>query len=122
MKTPAELMAPDPDAFLPSSEKGFQNIVVAMAKRRGLLVYHTHDSRRSQPGFPDLVIVGPGGLIFRELKSPTGKATFDQMQWLQTLAATGADAGLWRPANLRDGLIEKTLARLCKPVQNGAAS
>lgn len=113
---------PDEDPFAPTSEKRFQDLVVAKARRYGLLCYHTYDSRRSAPGFPDLVIAGPGGVAFRELKTENGRPSQAQMQWIHTLAAAGADAGIWRPHDLSSGLIEQTLARLCKPVQNGATS
>ena len=38
-------------------ESDFQRAVIEMARLHGWLVYHTHDSRRSAPGFPDLVLV-----------------------------------------------------------------
>ena len=36
------------------NEKKFQSQVVRIAKVFGWLCYHTYDSRRSEPGFPDL--------------------------------------------------------------------
>ncbi len=68
-------------------------------KWAGLLCYHTHCSRRSEPGFPDLVVVGPRGVIFRELKAERGRLTADQQTWLDRLAEAGADAAVWRPAD-----------------------
>ena len=41
------------------TEKAFQTAVVELAELCGWKVYHTYDSRRSAPGFPDLVL-GPG--------------------------------------------------------------
>jgi len=67
------------------------------ARWLGLLEYHTRDSRGSTPGFPDLVLAGPGGLIFRELKSETGRPTWEQREWLDQLRRAGADAGYWYP-------------------------
>ena len=55
-----------------SRERDFQRAVCQLAKALGCIVYHTHDSRRSEPGFPDLVIVGKRGFMFRELKQPKG--------------------------------------------------
>ena len=37
----------------------FMPAVVELAKRFGWLLYHTHNSRRSASGFPDLVMVRP---------------------------------------------------------------
>lgn len=48
-------------------------------------------------GFPDLVIAGPGGHIFVELKSDTGRLSADQRHWLLTLAAGGAEVYTWAP-------------------------
>lgn len=65
-----------------------------------LSIYHTHDSRRSEPGFPDLVIVGPGGVLWRELKTERGRLTVPQKAWLARLRAAGQDAEVWRPTAL----------------------
>ncbi len=63
----------------------------------GLLCYHTHDSRRSERGFPDVVVVGPHGVVFRELKAERGRVTPDQREWLDRLTDADADADVWRP-------------------------
>jgi hypothetical protein len=78
----------------------------------GLSVYHTHDSRRSEPGFPDIVAAGPGGLLLRELKADKGKVSPEQHRWLSVLRSAGADAGVWRPEQLRDGTVERELRGL----------
>lgn len=78
-------------------EQEFQDAVVALCKMMGLAVYHTHDSRRSEPGFPDLVVVGRNGTIYRELKTDTGRTSVDQTYWLAALTAAGEDARVWRP-------------------------
>ena len=94
-------------------EKQLQDAIVAAAQRLGWLVYHTHDSRRSQPGFPDLVLVHPGRgrILYRELKTMTGKVTTDQQKWLDALAAAGADVGVWRPTDwlTDDGAVKTAL-------------
>ena len=51
------------------SEDELDDVIREACRVRGLLAYHTHDSRRSAPGFPDWVIIGPGGGIFRECKA-----------------------------------------------------
>ena len=78
-------------------ERQFQADVLDMARALDLLAYHTHDSRRSEPGFPDLVLVGPGGVLYRELKTRTGRVQREQAKWLDALTAAGADAAVWRP-------------------------
>jgi len=77
----------------------------------GLPCYHTHDSRRSEPGFPDLVIVGER-VIYRELKSARGRLSAEQRAWLDALAHAGQDADVWRPDDLYSGRIIRELASL----------
>ena len=86
----------------------------------GLLRYHTHDARRSPKGFPDLVICGLGGVIFRELKTQRGTVKPEQSAWLNTLAAAGADAGVWRPEHLLSGQIARELTAISS-LRTGAA-
>jgi len=56
-----------------------------LARLAGFLVYHTHDSRRSEAGYPDLTITGKGRIIFAELKSERGRLRPEQSIWLATL-------------------------------------
>jgi VRR-NUC domain-containing protein len=55
------------------SEKGLQAQVGELARLCGFPVYHTHDSRHSAPGFPDLVLARPPVIRFVELKTDTGR-------------------------------------------------
>lgn len=92
------------------TEEQFQSHVIAIASRLGWLVYHTRDSRRSAPGFPDLVLVR-GRTLFRELKTASGVLSAPQRVWLDRLEGAGSDAGVWRPRHLMDGTIERELRR-----------
>lgn len=89
------------------SEAQFQQRIVDYCELRGLLVFHDNDSRRNNPGFPDLVIVGTHGVIFAELKSDTGRLRPEQETWLTALHHAGAIAALWRPS-----MWDKVRARL----------
>ena len=51
------------------TEKQFMQQVIELARVLGFKVYHTHDSRRSQSGWPDLAMVKTGRLVLAELKS-----------------------------------------------------
>jgi hypothetical protein len=64
-------------------------------------------------GFPDLVAVRAGRLIFAELKTQTGKLGKDQPEWLEDLEKTGAEVYLWRPEDM--AAIRDTLARRDRP-------
>ena len=70
----------------PVKEADFQAAVIELAELQGWRVFHPHDSRKSQPGFPDLTMVRDGRLIFAELKTNTGKITADQAIWLSDLS------------------------------------
>lgn len=83
-----------------------------MAKSLGFhLTYHTHDSRRSNPGFPDLVLLNArsGRLIFVELKAQSGRVRPEQETWINALRAGGHTAELWRPADWLSGRIMDVL-------------
>ena len=56
----------------------------------GWLLYHVHDSRRSEAGFPDVIAVRDGAILALELKGHDargrlGKATPAQLRWLSAL-------------------------------------
>ena len=90
------------------TEEEFMRSVVGIAEARGWLVYHTHDSRRSQRGFPDLTLVRGPRIIFAELKTVTGKLRTAQRHWLAALRDTAAEVYVWRPLDMR--LVEETLS------------
>lgn len=82
------------------SERQWQAQVLRLAGLHGWMAHHTHDSRRSQPGFPDLVLVRAGRLIFAELKTDTGRLRPEQAVWLDELQRTPAEVYVWRPADV----------------------
>jgi hypothetical protein len=82
------------------SEREWQNKVREVCELYGWLTYHTHDSRRSDAGFPDLVMVKGDRVVYAELKKETGKATAKQKEWLEALSAAGQEVALWRPSDL----------------------
>lgn len=90
------------------SEKAFMQQVIDLATLRGWLVYHTYDSRRSSPGFPDLVLVRHNTLLFAELKTEKGKPTGAQKQWLEALRNVETiSPNLWKPSDWQE--IERIL-------------
>lgn len=109
------------------SERALQDRVLGLARVAGYaLAYHTHDSRRSQPGFPDLVLINPTDqrIVVAELKAARGRVTAAQQQWLDGFAAVevriqddnsqaqrppALSVHVWRPLDLFDGVIEEHL-------------
>ena len=101
-------------AQLRETEKQFQSAVMQLARLTGWCFYHTHDSRRSGSGFPDLCLVRNHRCIMAELKTDTGKVTADQELWLAALGAVeGIEAACWRPKDW--GTIETTLRKRKTP-------
>jgi hypothetical protein len=87
------------------TEREFQERVIARARTRGWLVHHARpcqraDGRWTTPvegnaGFPDLVIARDGLVLFRELKTDSGRLTPAQRHWLEVLP----NAEVWRPGD-----------------------
>lgn len=111
------------------TERQLLDAVLGTPKRPGLALalgyrgYHTHRSEHSPAGFPDLVLVRGGRLVFAELKTERGRLTAEQEAWIEDLsevelAARDLDpddphplveAVVWRPSDLLGGYIEATL-------------
>ena len=92
--------APGPDTGLTrATERQFHEAVVDLATVLGWRAYHTHNSRRSAPGWPDLCLVRGDRALFRELKAEKGRVTPAQAEWLAALSGAGLDAGVWRPSD-----------------------
>jgi hypothetical protein len=98
-------------------EQHFQDEVMMLAKAMGMLAYHPFRSMKSVPGFPDTVIVGHRGLLFRELKMPKGVVSSAQAHWIAALTEAGCDAGVWRPEHWPVIITEeiRALGRLVTP-------
>lgn len=92
------------------SEAQLQASIVEAARYLRYRHYHTTDSRKSQPGFPDLVLVhrDTGRVIFAELKAEKGRVTDAQQEWLSLLGKQ-SEAHLWRPADWLSGEVRRVL-------------
>jgi hypothetical protein len=101
--------AVDPFA-LATTERQLQTVVVAYAHTMGWKLYHTYDSRRSEPGFPDLAMLRGPRQVVAELKRQRLDPTREQWEWLDAFALAGAETYVWRPSDWRDGTIERILA------------
>jgi hypothetical protein len=80
-----------------------------------LPIYHTYSSVRSEPGFPDLVVITRTGVLFRELKTDRGRLTTAQQMWLDELTRVGADAGVWRPIDWPHKILHELKVRQWVP-------
>lgn len=82
------------------SEAAFQSKVLKLCDAVGVLAYHTHDSRRSQRGFPDLTLLGARTMLFAELKTdePDSKLRPEQAMWGDALTDVDMHFQVWRPS------------------------
>lgn len=94
LQSPAGPPRPPPSGL---RENKWQEQVVQLAQLYRWLVYHTYDSRRSNPGWPDLVLCRPPELLVVELKTDTGRLSVAQRDWLDALTACGVETHVWRP-------------------------
>jgi hypothetical protein len=90
-------------------ERDLQSAVIDLCRWLGLAYFHDHDSRRNRAGFPDLVVCGSSGHLFRELKTEAGRLRPEQLDWLSRLTQGGADAAIWRPTDLASGRVKSEL-------------
>ena len=98
----------------PLSEKQLSQCIVDLAQLLGWRSYRTWRSLHSPAGFPDLVMVRKGQLIFAELKSDKGRLTPAQQEWLDALHEVGdyndsVRTYLWRPADWFAGRVDEAL-------------
>lgn len=86
------------DLFIP--EEALDRMVCDLATATGwTFTYHTHDSRRSESGFPDRVFLKPPRVVFAELKAEKGRIRPKQREWLAALAQCHVEVYLWRPSD-----------------------
>lgn len=88
-------------------EKELQDAVLSDARLLGWLAYHPYSSKRSVPGFPDLVLVRER-VVWCELKSARGVVTEEQKRWHQALRAAGQEVYILTPRE-REWFTEEVL-------------
>lgn len=95
-----------------ATEKELTDWVLGVAAASGWLTHHNPDSRRVQPGIPDLILLRPPKLLFIELKrlGKGGTLREKQKRWIDSLQRCGQEALVWTPAEIP--LIWMTLTGL----------
>ena len=94
-----------------------------LAALLGVRVYSVRNSRAgvvTSRGYPDLTLVGPGGVMWRELKAERGHATREQLDWGRAITGAGGSWKVWRPGDLTARVIEteiRTIARTTAPTE-----
>ena len=67
--------------------------------RPGWHTFHVRNSRGSDPGWPDLVLLRPPRSIYAELKTMAGRVSKSQRETLGELEACGYETYVWRPCD-----------------------
>lgn len=83
---------------LVEDETGFQGWVIELAQTMGWLVVHHFDSRHTEAGFPDLIMLRGDCQIVAELKTESGRVATAQQVWLDAFTRAGVAAYVWRPS------------------------
>lgn len=101
------------------TEAELERAVVELARWLGYRVAHfgvglsrkgwRTPARADAAGWPDLVVVGNGRVLYRELKVGRNRLTVEQGEWLECLEAAGCDVGIWRELDWHSGGIEAEL-------------
>ena len=90
-----------PSSSPPMTEAQLQDAVITAAELWGWRWHHETDSRRTRPGWPDLLLVRDGLCLVLEMKSATGRVTEEQAEWIEALGAVdGITAAVIRPNSL----------------------
>jgi len=91
------------------TEQELQDAVIATAQVHGWWWWHVPDSRRTNPGLPDLILIKPPRVLFVELKTAKGRVRPEQDHVLGLLDQCHTIAsGVVRPDDLEQ--IQRRLA------------
>ncbi len=88
-------------ARLAWTEAQFQSAVRKLAVRAGWRCYHTHDSRKSDEGYPDLTLIHSKRrqAVWLELKSMGGVSSLPQREWIDAIQRAGFVAAIVKPTD-----------------------
>jgi hypothetical protein len=105
----------DPRAAAMAEDRGPDSLDAHVRKLiadLGLFGYHPRNSKGSAAGWPDWVIIGRAGILYRELKSEAGTLSPEQRRVGELITRAGGNWAVWRPRHLVDGSIGRELADL----------
>jgi hypothetical protein len=100
-----------PNGAAMTAEADLQDEVESLARFYHLLYIHCFRFRGDR-GFPDLVLVGPRGMLFRELKVQGRQPAWDQKRWGKWLQNAGCDWAIWTEDDYASGRITDELAAI----------
>lgn len=89
-------------------------IAVNIHQQLGLVRFHVGDPRSCPRGWPDEMYFGPGGMIFREIKTVTSRLEHDQATWGRVITEAGGDWAVWHPRDFASGLVDHQLTEIAR--------
>jgi hypothetical protein len=99
------------------TERYLQDRIRELCDGLGLTVQHIERSDLAKawlPGWPDLWIAGPHGILYRELKQQHEHLNPNQRKLGAIITAAGGDFGMWKPADLLSGRIPAELTAISR--------
>ena len=81
----------------PQLEIPFMQQVLEFLRLCGFLAYHTKDSRKSAPGFPDIIALKGDRQLVIETKRVGEEPDEDQERWLRAYVDVGAKVYVFTP-------------------------
>jgi len=94
------------------SETELEENIRDACKMLGILRFHVRNSTGTAAGLPDDILIGPGGILWRECKRQAGRATPAQTATGEALRAAGQDWDIWKPSDWLSGRIARELGAL----------
>lgn len=96
--------------------KCLKDYVLGLAPVYRVACYHTHLAIHSTlKGFPDIVAIGAGDILWRELKGDGKEPTDAQYEVLDLIRAAGGNAGWWNPDDWYSGRIKREMEAISRP-------
>ena len=91
-------MTPKPNI----THRAIDECIRKACQMKGYLHYHTHDSRYSQPGFPDWILMTPHAVWAIEVKVGKDRLSRAQADWLDAFKNAGFSIAVIREKNFHD--------------------
>ena len=83
--------------------------MIQLAEELGIWWWHEPDSRKARRGWVDLILLGPHGALFVEVKGSGGRRSGEQHLVARLLHRAGLSYRLWYPIGWHSGEIRKDL-------------
>jgi hypothetical protein len=94
------------------TEAELEEHVRALCADLGVLRFHVRHSRGMTAGWPDDVLIGARGILYRELKTEWGRLSAEQRDTGQAITRAGGSWRIWRPSDLLSGRISAELTEI----------